>query len=328
MKRILWSSVVCLLATHINAQQPTAQKDDRVRELEELGVSAYQSVVSVKVSHGVPFRADTIKKLAIYSSYLHTLDLDHVPVADDDLRDIRVLYNLTDLRLRSTDVTDAAFEHIRSLIYLRSLILHDTAVTGSHLNELAECRLRTLELSYTDMDAKAFRHLKLFPTLSRLSLGHTCLGNEHIIHLKPLTRLSDLALNRTQLKGDGGLAAIAGQMPNLSELSLAATRVDDSCITHLGGFPKLTVLGIEHTDVTAAGVRRLAQLRNQGLLQNLIFLLVTPQQIPEDAHKELTAAFPNLHIELITEPPVTGPYTYDRGVKNWKPPPSRRERKP
>jgi Leucine-rich repeat (LRR) protein len=154
--------------------------------------------------------------------------------------------------------------------------------------------------------------LKFLPSLESLVLQDTNIDNHAIFELKHLTNLKELDLRGTRLKGDGGLAAITPFLPHLRHLSLSGTAVDDRCIAPLASLPKLQFLYIHGTQVTAAGLRKVVDLRKQGSLQWLAGLTVNPHQLPEQLHLELDELLANSgelrdsDITIIDEPAPAG----------------------
>lgn len=306
MNLLTVSSLVYLTCSALIAQDAFnhSPMDPGIKALQEMGAEYRRAVVWVKLKN---FQGDEFKMLQTLGHHLRFLEMDGVPVADEGLRDIRILGNLTELGLAYTPITDDALRHLAPLKHLRSLRLSATNVTGAGLSHLADCRLTRLYLSKSKFNQDGQKHLGLFPTLSDLYLDDTRFDNKGMVHLKPLTSLSDLSLTGTQLEADGGLAEIDGRMPGLSVLALSRTRVDDRCIRHLASFPRLVEFCVDRTQVTAAGMRQVAQLRLQGFFQYLISLKVSPKQLPPEVHAELIGAIENLHVEFVDEPEPAKP---------------------
>jgi hypothetical protein len=170
MNRLTFSSLVYLACSALIAQETPSPPhvDPGIKALDEMGASYQRAVVNVTLSS---FHGDEFKKMATLANYLRILDMGNVPFTDEGLRDVGILYNLTDLSLHRTRVTDDAFRHLARLSYLRTLNLYDTEVTGAGLSELVDCRLTKLNLGKTKFNQEGQKHLSLFPTLRDLYLG-------------------------------------------------------------------------------------------------------------------------------------------------------------
>ena len=89
-----------------------------------------------------------------------------------------------------------------------------------------------------------------FPTLQTVT-------DTELVHLKELTKLRDLNLQRTNVT-DAGLVHLKG-LTNLQILVLWDTKVTDAGLIPLKGLTNLKYLGLSRTDVTDAGIKQLQQ---------------------------------------------------------------------
>jgi hypothetical protein len=92
-------------------------------------------------------------------------------------------------------------------------------------------RLRSLQLSQSEVTDSGLAYLQGLTSLKRLTLRSTGVTNAGLAHLKGLT--------------------------SLEEIRLQATGCSDAGMAHLSALPHLKVLGLANTRVTAAGLARL-----------------------------------------------------------------------
>ncbi|MCH8922564.1 MAG: hypothetical protein IIA67_05390 [Planctomycetes bacterium] len=88
-----------------------------------------------------------------------------------------------------------------------------------------------------------------------LNLKGSKITNAGLVHLRGLTKLRQLHLEKTAV-GDEGIAHLKG-LAELEYLNLYATKVTDKSLEHLRGLKKLRRLYLWQTDVTDKGVARL-----------------------------------------------------------------------
>lgn len=96
----------------------------------------------------------------------------------------------------------------------------------------------------------------LAPNIVWLDLGGSGVTDRDLAHLRPLTRLARLHLERTTV-GDAGVAQLA-QLPELRWLNLCGTAVGDEGLRHLAGAAALETLYLHGSKATPAGVATLA----------------------------------------------------------------------
>jgi hypothetical protein len=163
--------------------------------------------------------------------------------------------------------------------------------------------LKRLDLSETKINHEGLKQLKALPSLKNLLLEDTDVDNRGVSELRHLVNLEELRLEGTKIEGQGGIdAAWAQSLSQLAGLTLARTRVDDRCIPALANLPNLDTLYLQGTRVTPAGIDKLVQLRNQGLLQRLCFLGVSPNQVGEETQAALIKAFDEFRLHIYEEP--------------------------
>jgi hypothetical protein len=122
--------------------------------------------------------------------------------------------DIADVRLSSTQITDAGLAHFRELTNLRELRLDNTQVSDAglaHLQELTQ--LEALTLNNTQVSDAGLAHLRGLTQLEGLSLYNTRASDVGLAHLRELTRLEGLFLDKTQVT-DAGVAELQKALPN------------------------------------------------------------------------------------------------------------------
>ena len=117
--------------------------------------------------------------------------------------------------------------------------------------------LRKLDLSETEANDDALRHVAGFAGLQWLNLWHTRVTDAGLRHLAALRSLKYLNLTDTAI-GNAGLEQL-GKIAGLETLNLDLTRTSDAGLMHLAGLSKLRSLGLDRTKVSAEGMERLRQ---------------------------------------------------------------------
>ena len=119
-------------------------------------------------------------------------------------------------------------------------------------------------------------------------LAATKITDAGLVHLKKLTALEELNIDRTKLTG-AGLVHLKG-MTRLQILHLGATELNDVGLTHLEGLLGLRLLGLDQTRVTDAGLDHLAGLTN------LVELHLKGTAVTDKGVAKLKAALPRCNI--------------------------------
>lgn len=84
------------------------------------------------------FKSEDLKALQVVQDQVIELDLNQMPVKDEDLSTVGLFKHLRKLNLASTGITGAGLMNLRGLKDLQELVLSGTAVKASHLTFLAE----------------------------------------------------------------------------------------------------------------------------------------------------------------------------------------------
>ncbi|NUO00018.1 MAG: hypothetical protein HUU01_05315 [Saprospiraceae bacterium] len=107
------------------------------------------------------FKSEGIKELEAVKTQIVSLNLNRMPVKDEDLKAIGQFTNLRKLNLSSTQITGAALGELKKLKALRKLSLSGTAVKPADLTALKELpELSVVYLWNTGVDEAAFPELQ------------------------------------------------------------------------------------------------------------------------------------------------------------------------
>lgn len=100
------------------------------------------------------FTSGALAELRKINKQVVALDLNRMPVKDDDLKTIATFENLEKLNLNFTDITGSGLKHLAPLASLRELSLSGTKVNVADLRNLASLKALTdLYLWQTDIDS-------------------------------------------------------------------------------------------------------------------------------------------------------------------------------
>jgi len=182
-------------------------------------------------------------------------------VTDADLMTVlKHLPRLRQVRLASTEVTDAGLKVLQHLRELRVLELTDAAITDVGLRELREFEnLELLYLSGTKVTDTGLKELRAHHALVSLRLNGTDVADAGLNEIGAITSLKYLELSGTQIT-DAGILKLK-DLPSLLFLNLQATLVSDVGIVTLSEFKRLRDLNLSGTRVTDKGLERLKELR-------------------------------------------------------------------
>ncbi len=181
------------------------------------------------------------------------------------------LRSLRWLRLFNTQVSDAALQDLKDLPSLRYLDLNynrtTTAVGLKHIGQ----------------------HLSL---LEVLAVHGATISDGDLAYLAPLTKLRQLNLSATNVKG-AGLAQLA-PLSLLNELYFNSTPITDENLKYLAQFPALAILGLRQTAVTDEGLTHLTSLAQLKTLD------LRESRIRSAGLEKLRQALPKATIEAFT----------------------------
>jgi uncharacterized membrane protein len=107
------------------------------------------------------YNAEKLKELKPLDKQIVEINLDNMPVKDEDLKILGDFTNLRKLNLNSTSITGNAIAELKRLVNLKSLSLSGTAIKAAQLHELASMpKLRSVFLWNTDIGANDIHKLE------------------------------------------------------------------------------------------------------------------------------------------------------------------------
>jgi len=156
------------------------------------------------------------------------VDLRGTWVTDTDLRNLRLLPDLTYLNLSLTRITDQGMQEIKSLPGITELDLRFAEyVTDEGLAAIKGWKkLRTLNVHGTKVSDTTLEHISALTTLESLNVGSAMLTDVGLERLTTLPNLKELTMGGNEL-GDAGLQALR-QIPTLTFLDLSGRQGTDS----------------------------------------------------------------------------------------------------
>lgn len=188
-------------------------------------------------------------------------------------------------------MTDATLTHLDQLPRLRSVELSGTQVTDAGLRHLEGLtQLQSLGLAYTNITGGGLRHLKGLSQLQSLDMTGTKVTNAGLSSLNGQTHLRELYLGRTQIT-DAGLGELK-EFPELQVLFLDTTRITDAGLEHLRRLTQLHWLDLSHTQVTDAGLEHLK------VLPQLAKLDLSYTQVSDVGVESLQQRLPSCRIKI------------------------------
>lgn len=154
----------------IDPQEPvfkfTAARDEDIRSLQTdyrviAPVAAKSPALAVNFFNRHVFTSASLADLRKIGKQVVALDLNRMPVKDEDLKTIASFENLKKLNLNFTDITGGGLKHLAPLASLEELSLSGTKISASDVANLAPLKsLTSLYLWQTDIgenDMKAIR---------------------------------------------------------------------------------------------------------------------------------------------------------------------------
>ncbi|MFN3148908.1 hypothetical protein [Bremerella sp.] len=120
-------------------------------------------------------------------------------------------------------------------------------------------RLKSLELSHTELDEAHFQEIGKMNSLHELSLSHSSITNAGMIHLKSLQSLEMLTLNHCEYLDDAAMPHIS-QLNSLSHLKVNNVPISDEGLIHLHGMPNLNSVELHNTNGTFEGEMKLERM--------------------------------------------------------------------
>jgi internalin A len=154
--------------------------------------------------------------------------------------------------------TDLELVHVGNLKRLRSLQLSESEVTDSGLAYLQGLTsLNRLTLKSTGVTDAGLAHLKGLTSLEEIRLQATGCSDAGMAHLSALPRLKILGLANTRVTAAGLARLIAAS--RLEQVIIPGTRVTDDDLVYLEGLKSLRLLGLGNAPVSDEAVDHLRQ---------------------------------------------------------------------
>jgi len=208
---------------------------------------------------------------------------------DSDLIPLSNLQNLESLKL-GEGVTDEGIAHLEHLTRLRTLDLSQSQVSDAGLVHLRHMsRLEELRLPRIDLSDSGLASLSQLTELRDCEISGSEVTDAGLAHIAGLKRLRRLRLFEAPISDDG-LKHLSG-LSGLEYLNLGWTKVGDRGLVHLSQLQNLYMLILSHTLITDAG---LVQLQ---ACSSLLVLFVEHTQVTDAGIARLKAALPFVEIE-------------------------------
>lgn len=225
---------------------------------------------------------------------LRSLTLSGSVVRDSVLLQWKGLTNLTSLALRQTEVTNEGLRVLEHFVKLKELDVYGTPVSTGFLKQipypanLTKLKLRASKIASTEIVDGIAR----FVNVNGIDLGENAVDDAALVSIAQLVKLEDLNLLRTKLSANA--VQILSKSPNSSKwkkLNLDDNPgVNDTSIDFLLGMKSLEFLHVGKTQVTDAGIAKLASL------DQLKTLIVNDTTVTQEALQLLQDKLPKLRI--------------------------------
>lgn len=213
-------------------------------------------IPTLKSLHAVRFvstsHTDVGLAQAIEDCAASTIELDRVAVGSATIAALRKAPHLVSLRLRGTTLTPDQCDEIAQL-RVRTLDIEDTTFTNHHGARLAPLATRLVEFSLrspgvTDDGLQWLRHAR---RLESVDLGYTGATIATWRLLVNSRNLYHVEMGSTSL--DSEFAVTLRQLPALRSVTLVGEGISDSNLPHWPDLP--LYLALRNTHVTATGLR-------------------------------------------------------------------------
>lgn len=170
----------------------TLEKIFRIKTLETLSINGWNSSLPTA----------KLQELNAMKN-LKSLDLQNIPITDDQLVYLAQLDSLEELVLGSTELRGPGLVHLRNLPRLREIVI-------------------SMQPSTVEPDLSALSHLSRLQNLSVFGFGFQ---PKHYHALAECTSLREIALNAGE--ADDDLVVRLARLPNLSRIDLSGNKITD-----------------------------------------------------------------------------------------------------
>lgn len=217
---------------------------------------------------------------------LNSLDLTDSSVTDKGIKSLTKIPVLTNLYLTRTKVT--TLRGIGKCKRLNTLVLDETAVNDSSIDELIGAKCFRLSLAGTKITTDCLSKLATLPRLNHLNIARTSLKSEAIDSLANLKKLDDLDVSHTGLTGND----IRELLTKNLNLSVVVFTGDDSEIEQLEReFPAVRFRASKVPLMTTWMTESEVLLKEHGDLSRVVKLLTMSRKAMESRkHSEIELA--------------------------------------
>lgn len=201
------------------------------------------------------FQPWLLKQIA-FPRHLRTLDISFCPLSDGGMLYLTPYRQLTSLTIVGTRITDAGISRITAFTNLTYLRLgKNHSLTGRTLALLSPLKnLRKLYLWETGIRGEDLGMLAAFPRLTDLSVAKLIRGRG-MEHLAALPGLRFLDAGNNDISNEDLRHLLP--MKQLRFLNLSWCTIDDGAVPQLAQLRGLTMLFLNETRITPAGIARL-----------------------------------------------------------------------
>lgn len=190
---------------------------------------------------------------------------ERLTITPETINSLSKLVELESLSLWGTTVNDDDLRKLKSLKKLRTIDLSFTDVTGQSLKTLSTLKnLVSVRLDSCDVNDNQLAELESMPQLTMLYLRATKVTDRGLKHISFLDQLLLLELSDCEIS-DAGLASL-GKLPVIQHLWLSKTirhgeddrsNLTDNCVDFLSSLQSLIDLKIADSRITEPALEKL-----------------------------------------------------------------------
>lgn len=254
-------SGVALLATiAIVSLNVVKQEAPSVKNSHEEASEASGLDTSIKTL-GIPeeTRNDSILKQFEHKTDVQKIAFRNSTITDRGLDSITHLPLVT-LSLPGTEITDVGFKKICKIKTLLRLNLCQTPKIRAY-SEIAQlAKLQSIALTENEMTDKDLDGFKTLTDLRTVNLSTNPINGTGLVNFKNAKLLTDFKMGSAQFTADGIKAL--GQLKQIHRLSLRNSNIGDPQLDTIVTMPGVVTLDISGTNITNAGLLKLAKMKS------------------------------------------------------------------